>query len=244
MSLVLVLTLLAFAAFAGQPAEIGSTFADVYGAFAPLGVLHRSYADYLFDGTDVVIPDNLASACDETGLSLALLHVDLLTQTGSQVVDTMPRLTRLRADLAAFCDIHSQVLADISVIDPPEIGVLNGASELGVFSGIYGLQKGLRFAFEAYLNGLKDAREIWEFAAAFSLKTLLGQTELVRVEATLRDILYGSEGAVLPPAFVPQDVADTIAELIKFVAVPLEASMVDEIRILAQRIYDYAVEEP
>jgi len=244
MGCVLILAVLAFAVSGGQPAETGSTFADVYGAFAPLGVLHRSYADYLFYGTDVVIPDGLASACDETGLLLALLHVDLLTQTGAQVVDTMPRLTRLRADLAAFCDTHSLVLGDLSATSPPDIGKLKSASELGVFSGIYELQQGLQFAFEAYLDGLTDAQETWGFAAAFSLNTLLGQAELVRVEASLRDILCGSEGAVLPPAFVPQEIGGAIAELIEFIDVPLEASVVDEIRILARLIYDYAVGEP
>ena len=244
MSCAFVVPLLAVAAFGGQPAGMGSSFADVYGAFAPLGVLHRSYADYLFYGTDVVISDDLASACDETGLLLALLHVDLLTQTGSQVVDTVPRLTRLRADLAAFCGTHPQTLGEISVMNPPDISVLKDASELGLFSDIYGLQQGLQFVFEAYLDGLKDEQDTWEFAVAFSLKTLLGQTELVRVEASLRDILYGSEEAALPPAFVPEEIASAIVELIKYVDVPLEAPMVDEIRILAQRIYDYAVEEP
>ena len=244
MSFVVVLTLLAAAVFAGQPAEIGSMFADVYGAFAPLAVLHRSYADFLFYGTDVVIPDNLASACDETGYLMALLHVDLLTQTGSQVVDTMPRLTRLRADLAAFCDTHSATLDEISMMNPPDIDKLKDASEGGLFSDIYGLQQGLQFVFEAYLDGLVDEQETWEFAVAFSLKTLLEQTKLEKVEASLRDILYGSEEAVLPPAFVPQDIAAAIAKLIQFVGVPLEALMVDEICTLAQLIYDYVVGEP
>ncbi len=244
MSCVLALTLMASAVFGGQQAGVGSSFAEIYGAFAPLAVLHRSYADFLFYGTDVVIPDNLASACDETGYLVALLHVDLLTQTGSQVVDTMPRLTRLRADLAVFCDTHSGTLDDISMMNPPDLDKLKGASEGGLFSDIYGLQQGLQFVFEAYLDGLTDEQETWEFAVAFSLKTLLGQTKLEKVEASLRDILYGSEEAALPPAFVPQDIAVAIVELIQFVDIPLEASMTDEIRTLAQLIYDYVVGEP
>ena len=103
-ALVLIIMVLTPSALGEHPAQMGSAFADVYGAFAPLGILHRSYSDFLFYGSDVMIPANLASACEQTGYQLALLHIELLTQTEAQVVDTIPRLTRLRADLAAFCD--------------------------------------------------------------------------------------------------------------------------------------------
>lgn len=239
----LLAALLSTAVLGGQPAQIGSAFADVYGAFAPLGVLHRSYADFLFYGTEVVIPDDLASSCEETGFLLALLHIDLLSQTGSQVTVTIPRLARLRADLAAFCDVHSETLMGISLMDPPDLVILRQASETGLFSDIYGLQQGLQFAFEAYLDGLEDQQGTWEFAVAFALKTLLNQEDLGKIEESLRDILYGSEEAALPPAFVPQDIKGTIARLVEFIEIPLEASMVDEIRTHAQLIYDYVVGE-
>jgi len=237
----LLVMLLSTAVLGEQPALIGSAFADVYEAFAPLGVLHRSYADYLFYGTDIVIPDNLLSACEETGYLLALLHVDLLTQTGSQVTETTPRLARLRAELAAFCDRHSGTVEGISLMDPLDLTILKQASELGLFSGIYGLQQGLQFAFEAYLDGLKDEQETWEFAVAFALKTLLNQDELGSVDKSLRDILYGSEDAAFPPAFVSQDIAAAIARLVEFIEIPLESSVVEEIRSLSQLIYDYVV---
>jgi len=239
----LLVILLATVVFGEQPAGIGSAFADVYGAFAPLGILHRSYSDFLFYGSDVMIPANLASACEQTGYQLALLHIELLTQTEAQVVDTIPRLTRLRADLAAFCDAQSGMLDDISQMNSPDIDILKGASELRLFSDIYGLQQGLQFTFEAYLDGLENEQETWIFAVAFALRTLLKQAELERIEANLRDILYGSEVATAPPAFVPADVARAIVQLIEFIDVPLEASMVDESRELAQFIYDYVVGE-
>lgn len=240
----LAITLLAFAMLGGQPAQMGSAFADVYGAFAPLAVLHRVYADFLFYGTDIVIPDSLATACEETGYLLALLHIDMLTQTGSQVANTMPRLARLRADLAAFCDVHSETLVGISLMNPPDLDVMKGASERGVFSDIYGLQQGLQFVFEAYLDGSANEQSTWKFAIAFALKTTLDQEDLRKLEASLRDILYGSEDATLPPAFLPQDIADAITRLIEFVEVPLEASMVIEVHMLAQRIYDYVIRGP
>jgi len=240
----LCVALLASAVWGGQPARIGGRFADVYGAFAPLGVLHRSYADFLFYGTDVVIPEDLASACEKTGYLSALLHIDLLVQTGSQVAETIPRLARLRADLAAFCDVYSETLAGISLMDPPDLVTLKQASELGLFSDIYGIQQGLQFAFEAYLDGFDDEQSMWEFAVAFALNTLLDQEELGKIEANLRDILYGSEEAALPPEFVPQDIAVAIVRLVEFTDIPLKASMVEEIRGLAQLIYDYVVGEP
>lgn len=236
--------MMACVVFGGEPAELGSAFADVYEAFAPLAVLHRSYADYLFYGTDVAIPDALALACDETGYLLATLHLDLLTQTGTEVVSTMPWLARLRADLAVFCDSHSQVLNSISALDAPDIEMLKEASELGVFSDIYRLQGGLQAAFEAYLDGLSEEQDTWEFAVAFSLRTLLGQSVLGTIEPSLRDILYGSEEAVLPPAFVPKDIAVAIEQLIAFVDVPLDGVSLEEVQLLAQFIYEYVVEKP
>ena len=240
----LCVALLTTAVCGGQPARIGSGFADVYGAFAPLGVLHRSYADFLFYGTDVVIPDNLASACEETGHLLALLHLDLLAQTGSQVAETIPRLARLRADLAAFCEAHSGTLAGTLLMNPPDLALLKGASEMGLFSGIYRLQQGLQFTFEAYLDGFENEQSTWEFAVAFALKTLLDQEELGKIEANLQDILYGSEEATFPPEFVLQDIAIAIIQLVEFIDIPVEAFMVDEIHTLAQLIYDYVVGEP
>ena len=223
---------------------MGGAFADVYGAFAPLGVLHRSYADFLFYGTNVVIPDDLAFACEQTGYLLAMLHIDLLTQTGSQVANTIPRLARLRADLAVFYDVHSGQLASISLMDAPDLVILKQASKLGLFSGIYELQQGLQFVFEAYLDGSADKQSTWEFAVAFALKTILDQEDLRKLETSLRDILYGSEGAMLPPTFVPQDIASAIARLVEFVEIPLTVSGVEEIRMLAQLIYDYVVGDP
>jgi len=236
--------LLAVGALAGQPARMGSAFATVYDAFAPLGVLHRSYADFLFYGTDVVVPDDLDSACEETGYLLALLHIDLLVQTGPQAVAVTPRLARLRADVAIFCDRFSGTLTDILYTNPPDPTMLKVAGELGLFSDIYGLQQGLQSTFEAYLDGFCDEQAMWEFAVAFALRTLLDQEELRMLEPSLRDILYGSTEALFPPAFVPQDVASAIVRLVEFIGVPLEAAMIDEIRACSQLIYEYVLDEP
>jgi hypothetical protein len=240
---VLAATVMANVVFGSEPAEVGSAFADVYGVFAPLAVLHRSYADYLFYGSDVVIPATLASACDETGYLLATLHLNLLTQTGAAVVATMPWLARLRANLAIFCDSHSQILTSITAVESPGIAVLKEASDLGLFAEIYRLQGGLQSTFEAYLEGLSDEESTWTFGVAFSLRTLLGQLALESVEPELRAILYGAEEATSPPAFVPESVSDAIKHLIAFVDVHLDATNLEEVRFLAHTIYEYVVEE-
>ena len=236
---VLATMMMANVVFGDEPAEVGSAFADVYEAFPPLAVLHRSYADYLFYGSDVVIPDTLASACEETGYLLAPLHLNLLTQTGAAVVATMPWLTRLRANLAIFCDSHSKILTSITGVESPDMDVLKEASDLGLFAEIYRLQGGLQSTFEAYLEGLSDEESTWTFAVAFSLRTLLGQLALERVEPELRAILYGAEEATSPPAFVPESIADAIKHLIAFVDVHLDATNLEQVRFLAQTIYGY-----
>jgi hypothetical protein len=230
--------------YGGEPATLGSGFADVYGAFAPLSVLYRSYADYLFYGTDVAVSENLEAACDETGYLMATLHLDLLVQTGADVVAVMPRLGRLRADLAVFCDTHSLILATISALEFPDLTVLKQTSELGVFSDIYHLQEGLQSVFEAYLDGLGDEQDIWEFGAAFSLRTFLSQAVVEEIEPSLRAILYGSEGAVNPPMFVPEEICSVIEQLMMLVDVPLDGASLDEARRLAWLIYEYVIGRP
>lgn len=236
--------LMVIGVWGGQTAEIGSRFAEVYGAFAPLGALHRAYADFLFHGTAVVIPDDLSYACQQTGYLLGLLHIDLFAQTNSHVAETITRLVRVRSDLAAFCAAHSETLIELTLTDPPLLDLLKQASEWGLFSSIHRLQQGLQFTFEAYFDDLEDDRSTWEFAVAFALRTLLDQEKIGQIKRNLQDILYGSEQALLPPAFVCQEIAVSIMRLVEFIDIPLEESMVEEIRFLAQLIYHYVVSEP
>ncbi len=241
---VLIAAFVAVPLFAGQTARAGSGFADVYAAFAPLGVLHRSYGDYLFYGTDVVIPDGLASACDGCAYQAALLSVELLTQTGPQVAMTRPRLARLRADLADFCDVHSEALDDLVATQPVDLDRLKQASDEGLFADIYSLQQELQSVFGTYLDGITDEHEKWSFAVAFALRTLLAQESPETIDADLQDILYGSPDATGPPSFVPEEPADAIRQLITYVGIPLDTAAVDEIHRLAQLIYDNVVAEP
>jgi len=238
------LVLVAGSVLGNQPAKCGSAFADVYRAFAPLAVLHRSYADYLFYGTDIVIPDALLSACDETGRLLATLNLDLMSQTGSEVAATMPWLARVRADVAMFCEEYRQVLSSIAGLGSPDIALMKEASDLGLFAEIYHLQEGLATAFDAYLDGLNDEQSTWAFGAAFALRTVLDQLPLERIEPNLRTILYGSDQAVAPPAFIPSDIADVIDNLVSFVDVPVDADELAFVEHWAQDIYQYVIEMP
>ena len=241
---VAVVFLLSCLAYGSEPAEVGSAFADVYGVFAPLSVIHRSYADYLFCGSDVAIPDGLDEACSQTSYLLATLYLDLIVQTGPEVVGTMPRLARLRVDMAVFCESHSQVLTTLASLGAPDLTLLKEASTLGVFSEIYRLQVGLQSVFEAYLDGLVDEQDIWGFGIAFSLRTLLAQADLASIGHDLRAILHGSEDALTPPRFVSNEIASVIEQLLAFVDAPLDRSSLAEVRRLAQLILDYVVGQP
>jgi hypothetical protein len=227
-----------------QTAQAGSGFADVYGAFAPLGVIHRSYGDYLFYGTEVTIPDGLGSACDDCAYQAALLQVDLYAQTGSYVAMTRPRLAKFRADLADFCSRYSATLEILSATQPADLDALKQASDDGLFVEIYDLQQELQSVFETYLDGIDDEQAKWSFAAAFTLRTLLMQQAPETIDASLRDILYGSADATEPPAFVPEDTAAAIEELLTYIGVSLDPAAVDKTHDLARIIYEYVMNEP
>jgi hypothetical protein len=241
---VLVVIVMASVVLGDEPAESGAALADVYGAFAPLAVLHRSYADYLFYGSDVVIPDTLASACDATGFLLAIFHLDLAIQTGSAAASTAPWLARLRADLAMFCDRHSQNLVAIAELESPDIDLLKEASDLGLFAEIYRLQGGLQNVFEVYLDGLSDEEDTWTFAVAFSLRTLLMQSAIARIEQDLIAILYGSKEATEPPSFVDEGTAEAIVHLVAVVDIPLDETGLEQALSLAQTLFEVVIGKP
>jgi hypothetical protein len=122
-----------------------------------------------------------------------------------------------------------------------DVDVLKAASDGGLFSGIYALQQGLQFALETVLEEIRDEQGTWEFAVAFALKTALDQQELSQLDEGLRDILYGSDQADAPPAFVPQGVAQDIVRLAGFVDIPIALEMEGALRELIQSIYDYVM---
>jgi hypothetical protein len=220
-----------------SPARVGSAFADIYDAFAPLSVFHRSYADFLFYGSDVDVPSGISDACERTGILLGLLQIGLLEQTGSLTLDGLPRLARLRADLAIFCDRFSQTLGELDGQRPPDLQRLKEASGEGLFSGIYDLQLELQAVFERVLAEFTEEPDTWAFGVAFALRTLLNQMQWDTIHADLRSILYGSEEAMTPPSFLQAALVEDIQSLSVYIDVPLDDEAAAVARALAQRIY-------
>jgi len=126
----------------------------------------------------------------------------------------------------------------------PNMDVLGEASQLGLFSDIYDVQQRLQFVFETYLEGIPSEQSTWEFAVAFSLDTLLAQQQLAKIDQSLQVILYGSEEATQPPAFVPVDVADAILHIVEFIESPADTAIADDVRELVLLVYTYVLERP
>ena len=240
----LALLCLSLVAVGSESAHMGAAFSNVYSAFAPLSLLHRSYADFLFNGTSVSVSAGLSGACEATAIALAEMHLELLQQTGSHVVETIPRLARLRADSAGLCATHSDMLASLSQIADANMSTLEAASQQGLFSSIYGLQQRLQFMLDAYLEGIPNDQATWEFAVAFSLHTLLLQQPMVAIDPSLRAILYGSEQATVPPAFVPDDIADAIILVVSSGESSGEGVAAEAVREQIELIYAYVMDAP
>lgn len=195
-------------------AELGVSFADTYSAFAPLYVFYRSYADHLFLGTDVEIPMHLAESCQSFSFRLGLLQIEMMGQTASATTGTLDLVMALRIDLSDYCVRHAAALEDIAAMSVVDSEVLATASEDGLFAGIQALSDELGSLLDAVLLSLDGDEERWRFAVSFSMRGLLNQETVERIDANLRDILYGSETAEGPPVEVPPDVKMAMAALV------------------------------
>jgi hypothetical protein len=196
-------------------AELGARFADAYTVFAPLFLFHRSYADHLFLGTGVEIPIHLVESCQSFSYQLALLQIDLIEQTAPQMPETMNFVLRLRMEQAAYCDRHVSTLERIATVPEADRAMLEAASNSGLFAGILTLSDLLELALDAALTELEGDLGPWRFAVAFSMRGVLNQQPVERIDVNLSEILYGAEEATGPPLHVPDTVADAMAGLIE-----------------------------
>lgn len=212
MLLVLVVSL-GFGCF-GLDAELGVRFADAYSAFAPLFVFHRSYADHLFLGADVEVPGNLVESCQSFSLRLGLLQIELIEQTASAMPETMHAVLRLRMEQATYCGRYGTVLEEIAATPEADLEMLSLAADAGLFAGIQALSDHLESALDAALAELRSELGPWRFAVAFSMRGILNQERVERIDANVREILYGSEESAGPPVETPERVDSAMADLI------------------------------
>lgn len=230
---------LAGAGAASPAASLGSSFADAYAAFAPLYEFHRSYADYLFAGSQVAIPAGLGSACDAFPAALDALQLVLITQTVSTPVETLGYLVRLRGETAALCESFGdeiQALAQAGETDP---ALLSAWSDSGLFASIYGMNKSFESTLNAALDAAGNGRERWELAATFAVRGLLLAPGLARVSSEIDEILYGDRDASAPPFLVPTDVVEAMSIVVAQAGKTLTASEQAEVIAAAERIYGY-----
>lgn len=228
----------------GSPALLGSRFADAYTAYAPLYVFHRSYAEYLFNGTEVEIPAELAASCDRFSYELALFHLDYVVQTESASAAGLAYLARLRAESTSFCDAYGGAIDAIAGLEGVDYEALGEASDQGLFAGIKRINDLMESTLDEILAGLGEGIERWAFAVTFSMRSFLNQTEVERIDANLREILYADPEGVAPPFAVPDEIAVSMETLLDLSDRELSDAEVVESFRAAAALYEYFVGEP
>ena len=238
----IILVLLAPVASA-SPAHLGSAFADAYSAFAPLYALYRSYAEYLFQGTDVVVPPGLETACQSCSKNLETLQVTFIVQTDSQRVEEVGYLVRLREKLSSFCESYRESIATIAVTDPIELTFLDQAAEEDLFASISNLNELFEELLNLTIENLKETHDRWAFNATFATRTLLTQETIERIDPALEPILLGSEEASPPPEDLPEEIIQALQSLAALSGRDLSLQEQVEAGALARTIHAFLVEE-
>jgi hypothetical protein len=220
--------------------EIATEFADAYSTFAPIFSLYGEYADYLFDGSPMTVPEGLGTACDDFAVDLALVHVALMTQTESGGLASSVMI-RLRAETDMFCGAYQPILEAIGSSSGVDPGAADEASDAGLFARIYGLNELLEDAFAETFDAIRDDEVRWCFAIAFSTRTLVNRDRVERLDESLDEILYGGPNRTDPPFAVPEEISDAMAALVALSGRDLEPDESDRARSLAAEIHAYFV---
>ncbi len=225
----------------GTPAQLGAEFADAYAAFAPLYLLHRSYADYLFRGTPVAIPSDLEGSCARFSYELALFHLNYSTQTGSTTAGGLAFLSRLRSDSVAFCDTYAATIAAVAELEEPDGELLTEASDAGLFAEIKRINDLVATTLDEILVGMGEGIERWTFAVTFSVRTLLSRPTIERIDANLREILYADPEGIAPPFDVPAEILLAMERLIELSGRALTAREAEDAVEAATLVCEYFI---
>ncbi len=224
-----------------SPASAGSAFADSYLAFAPLYALYKSYASYLFSGTRLAIPPHLEQCCPNLLDSLEKLQVEIITQTDSQRIEQLTSLAHLRQRTVTFCQSYSGTIYDLASVSTADASVFKQAAQAGFFSAISHKNNKLEGIFSSTLETYSK-RSQWEFAVAFSTKTILKQEELSRLDVSLSAILIGSKDNPYSPGIVPEDLLPQIRELATLARGDIDSADSEKVFNLARQIYNWLMQ--
>ena len=240
----LVVVLLCIVATLGvlsSPASVGAAFADTYSAFAPLYTLYKSYANFLFSGTQIVIPKNLNEACQKLQSHLNSLQMEIITQTDSQRVEQITRIAHLRQKTAMFCRTYSDVIFSIASLATADLDMLKRAADDGLFVAVSDENKELEGLFSSTLDTYVGSEQ-WKFATAFSMRTLIEQEDLIKLDSSLSEILIGPKDSPYDEGIVPAAVLSQARELALLVGINLDDKERERALALAREIYEYLME--
>ncbi len=220
-----------------SPASLGGGFADTYTAFAPLYALYRSYADYLFYGSEVVIPPGIGGACQSLSKTLPSLQAEMIVQTGS--AEALTYIVHLRQSLDPFCSTYSSTIAGLAATSTPDQDLLKEAADKGFFAAVSNMNKLLERAFNSTLDGLPPGDPQWAFATAFVCRTLIDQPRITHIESTLDRILLGSDDTPSPPSDLPEGIMQSLKALSAYAGKDVTPAEVERVKTLAHKIYDF-----
>jgi hypothetical protein len=216
---------------------LGSRFADVYDAFAPLGLLHESYADYLFRGSGVTIPGGLAGACDRLSEAIGALGPLLPSEAGTQSASRIA-WTQLAIDVEAFCSLYCPTLGAIEASPEVDLELLEGAADARLFARIYDLNAALDGIFEETFDATADEESRWCFAVSFTVRSMIDRDRIARIDQDLIAVFYGATEATSAPFPVRSGVSEAMAGLVSLCGRDLDPSESEQARQWAAEIHE------
>lgn len=226
---------------AASPASLGSAFADAYTTFAPLYAFYRSYADYLFVGSEVIVPPGFGEAAEEFSRGLEALHMEFILQTDSQRVEEVTYLAHLRGNAASFCARYHDHINAVAAMEEPDLAFLEQAAAEGLFAAISELNELFQEIFTLTLENLEDAQDHWAFGVAFVTRTLINREAIEQIDSNLEQILLGSEDTPSPPPDLPVGILGALESLVSLSGKDLTVQECGEAKELARRIHAFLV---
>jgi len=226
-----------------SPAHVGSAFAEAYSAFAPLYALYRSYAEYLFHGSVVVVPLGLESACQSCSTRLENLQMTFVFQTDSPYTEEVGYVVRLRERVASFCENYREPITAIASAESIDLSFLAQAAEDDLFASISDLNTLLEKTLNLTIENLEEAHDRWMFNAAFATRTLMNQETIVRIDTALESILLGSEETSPPPQEnLPEEIMKALQSLAALTGHELSPQERTRADALARSIHAFLVQ--
>ncbi|MBN1858550.1 hypothetical protein JW848_05020 [Candidatus Bipolaricaulota bacterium] len=197
-------------------------------SWAPCVALHQAYGEYLFQGIRPDVPDEVATASQQTRGAverLLLLVADDPSPPADPIVAATALLHRLDEVEQHYREIFQQ-LDDLVDPDPEALlSMLEDASDAGFFVMILDVKESLDVLVESLLAEIGDADDRTRFSAAFIAEGLLTAPGSVRFDPQwIEALVYLGEAST---AVLPVEAVDAIGRLIEVAEGPDELTAED-----------------